>query len=83
MNTNKIFKADNEGKLTEFMSNLDITQIKLLVQQLKDDLDRYKVVSKNYSKEKYDKLSKPYIEKRQGYLNLLSRVLTWNIQGRI
>ena len=81
MNTNKLFKADNEGKLHEFLNKLNSVQIKLLVQQLKNDLERYGVASKNYTKEKHDKFSKPYIEKRQKYLNLLFKALMSNVQG--
>ena len=54
MNLKKLFIADNEGKLDEFLDGLETKQLGLLAQQIKDELKRYEVVSKNYNKEKYE-----------------------------
>jgi hypothetical protein len=81
MHLRKIFIADNEGMLDEFLDGIDEFQTKQLIQQLGDELKNYKVVTKNYDKEKYAKFAQPYIDKRKGYLNKLFKSYQNKIRG--
>lgn len=81
MNVSKIFKAEQDGKLKEFLSKLTTVQLKNLMQQIKDDLDRYKIVSKNYSKEKYEKFAQPYIDRRLNMSHAILQQINQNNQN--
>lgn len=71
MNVNKIFNADSEGKLDKFIDKLTVKETLQLIRSFEDELSRYKIFSKNYSKEKFEKYSIPYIKSRQNYINKL------------
>ena len=75
MNTNRLFKAEQKGELGTFLSELSEQQTKLLIQQFKTELQNYERATKNYSDEKFQKFSVPFMAKRTRYLSLLSKEL--------
>lgn len=75
MNSRQLFIKLNNGTLDEFISGLDVKNIKLFVRDLKDEIERYEKASENYSTEKKEKYSKPYIESRLLMINKLIKNL--------
>lgn len=73
MNTNKLWKAKNEGKLDKFLESLSSAQIKLLTQQIKDELTSYEYRCRNYSPEKMKKIGQPFIDGRMQMLNKIAK----------
>jgi len=65
LNTSKLHRAMNEGKLAPFIEKLSDSEVRQLVDALKWEIINYKKSSKNYSKEKHEEYSVPYLEKRE------------------
>ena len=73
MNVYKLNKAFNDGGIEKFVSQLSKKEKKELIATLKWDLVNYRKACRNYPQTRYEKLSVPYIKKREGLIKTLAR----------
>ena len=75
MNTSKLHRALNEGRLDIFVRSLSELEKKRLISVLKWEIISYKDFCKNYSPEKYEEYAVPYFKKREGLKKALEDAL--------
>lgn len=71
MNTNKLYKWKADGTLDKNLSKLTTKQLNLLKQSIYEELDRYIVLSENYTERQIEKCSIPHTNKLKSMIDII------------
>lgn len=71
MNTNKLYKWKADGTLDKNLSKLTTKQLNLLKQSIYEELDRYIVLSENYTERQIEKCSIQHTNKLKSMIDII------------